>query len=347
MQVLVTGHLGYIGCLLVKLIEDKGWSVTGLDSGLFRDCAVAAVPRVRAIAKDVRDIEQRDIEAFDAVLHLAGLSNDPMGDLDPETTLDINYQGTQRLAELAKRAGVRRFVYASSCSVYGAGGDDVLSEQDAFNPVTPYAKSKVLSEQALQRLADESFCPVYLRAATAYGVSPMIRFDLVLNNLVAWAVATGRIHIKSDGTPWRPLAHAEDIARAYVAMLEAPVEAIHNQAFNVGRNDDNHRVRDIAELVGEALPRAKIEYAAKPDVDRRNYKVDFSKIESLVPGFRPRWTAREGAQQLYDAIERLKLTTRDFEGSRYSRVAHLRHQLEEGRLDGEMRPVVSLSAEPF
>jgi nucleoside-diphosphate-sugar epimerase len=238
---------------------------------------------------------------------------------------------------LAKQAGVERFVFSSSCSNYGAGGEDMLNEESAFNPVTPYGESKVRVEQDVAKLADNHFCPTFLRNATAFGVSPRLRFDLVLNNLTAWAYATGRVFIKSDGTPWRPIVHIEDISRAFLAVLEAPVDLIHNEAFNVGRNEDNYRVRELAEIVKETVPGTEIEYAADAGPDKRCYRVDCSKIRRVLPAFQPVWDARKGAQELYDTYRRIGLTVDEFEGIRYKRIAHIRSLIAEGALDDTLR----------
>ena len=263
MRVLLTGHEGYIGTVLVPLLWAVGDEVVGLDSGLFRECSLGAVRPVPTIRKDIRDVEARDLDGVDAVIHLAGLSNDPLGDLNPTLTYEINHEATVRLAELTKRAGIRRFLYASTCSVYGAAGDDLLDESSPFNPVTPYAHSKVRSEQDLRRLADRSFSPVYLRAATAYGASPLLRFDLAVNNLVAWAATTGQVYLKSLGTSWRPFVHIEDIAQAYIVLLRAPDELVHNQAFNIGQTDENYRISQVAELVRDHVPDTTIEFARR------------------------------------------------------------------------------------
>ena len=337
MRILVTGHEGYIGTILVPLLWAGGDEVVGLDSRLFHECSLTAVRPVPTICKDVRDVEARDLEGFDAVLHLAGLSNDPLGDLNPELTFAINHEASVRLAELAKKAGIRRFLYASTCSVYGAAGDDALTEDSAFNPVTPYAESKTRSERDIRRLADHTFCPVFLRAATAYGVSPLLRFDLAVNNLVAWAAATGRVYLKSLGTSWRPLIHIEDIAQGYVALLRAPESVVHNQAFNIGSTDENYRISDVAELVRQTVPDTRIEFAADASEDRRNYRVNCDKIRAAVPQYQPHWTVALGIREVYEAIKLEGLNSDDFEGPRYNRIAYLKKLLAEGRVAPDLR----------
>ena len=338
MRVLVTGHRGYIGSVLVPLLQARGHAVTGMDSDLYRRCTFSGrMPAVRSVDKDVRDAEVDDLAGFDAVIHLAGLSNDPLGDLDPALTDRINHQGTVRVAELAKRCGVRRFLFASSCSLYGASGGEFLDEGAPFNPVTPYGWSKVHAEQALAQLADADFSPTCLRAGTAYGLSPRIRFDLVANNLVAWAVASGKVMLKSDGTAWRPLVHVEDIAAAYVAVLEAPREAVHDQAFNVGSSSENYRVRDIAELVKAAVPGSTVDFLDRPSPDSRCYRVDCNRIARTLHGFKPQWTAARGVAQLHRSFVRAGLTVEDFEGPRFQRIAHIRHLLAQGVLDADLR----------
>ena len=335
-RVLVTGHEGYIGPILTPLLQASGHEVTGLDSGLFRECSIWPLPPVPTVRKDIRDIDAGDLAGFDAVIHLAGLSNDPLGDLNPTLTYEINHLATVRLAVLAKAAGVGRFLYASTCSVYGAAGDAFLDERSPFNPVTPYADSKMRSEQDLARLADERFSPVCLRAATAYGASPLLRFDLVVNNLVAWAAATGLVYLKSLGTSWRPLVHIEDIARAYLALLEAPRTLVHNQAFNVGRSEENYRISDVAEIVRQTVPGTRIEFAGDAEADLRNYRVSCDRLAREVPFWQPRWTVADGAREVYQAIRDSGLGSQDFEGPRYSRIAYIRQLIAEGRLDAEL-----------
>ena len=338
MRILVTGNRGYIGTVLAPMLAAAGHKVFGYDSDIFSRCSFAEpMPAITTCEKDIRDVQPRDLAGFDAVCHLAGLSNDPLGDLNPELTYEINHAASVRLAELARSAGVSRFVFSSSCSTYGAAGDELIDEDNALNPVTPYGESKVWAERDISRLADADFSPTFLRNATAYGVSPRLRFDLVLNNLVAWAMASGRIHLKSDGTPWRPLVHIEDIARAFLAVLEAPRTTIHNQAFNVGRNQENFRISELAEIVAETVPDCRIEYAEDAGPDKRCYRVDCSRLGRELPGFQPQWDARRGARELYHAFKDAGMSVSDFEGSKFSRIAHLRRLLADGLIDEGLR----------
>jgi nucleoside-diphosphate-sugar epimerase len=338
MRILITGHKGYIGTVMAPLLADAGHEVVGLDSDLFEQCTFGSAPReFPSIRKDLRDVEGADLNGFEAVIHLAGLSNDPLGNLNPNLTYDINHHASVRLARLAKEAGVKRYLFSSSCSTYGAAGDKILDETAEFNPVTPYGRSKVLVEQEVSQLASAEFSPVYLRNATAYGVSPRLRFDLVLNNLTAWALTTGRVFIKSDGTPWRPIVHIEDISRAFLAALEAPREVIHNQAFNVGRSEENYQIRDLAEIVKETVPGCTIEFAADAGPDKRCYRADFSRITRILPAFQPKWDARRGARELYEAYKKVDLRVEDFEGARYKRIDHIQGLLASGRLSSDLR----------
>jgi nucleoside-diphosphate-sugar epimerase len=337
-KVLVTGHDGYIGQVVVPMLQKAGHDVTGLDSFLFEDCVfgedAAGAPYIR---KDVRDVQESDLNGFDAVLHFAGISNDPLGDLNPECTYEINYRASVRLAQLAKRAGVSRYVFSSSCSTYGAAGDEPIDESASFNPVTPYGESKVLVENDVSQLADDNFSPTFLRNATAYGVSSRLRGDLVLNNLVAWAMTTGRVLLKSDGSPWRPIVHIEDISRAFLAVLEAPRPLVHNKAFNVGRTQENYRIRELAEIVEATVPGCRIEYAEGAGPDKRCYRVDCDRLPQTLPSFQPKWDARRGAQELYESYQRVGLTLEDFEGARYMRIRHVKRLQDQGRLDSTLR----------
>ncbi|QQR73690.1 MAG: SDR family oxidoreductase [Holophagales bacterium] len=339
MRVLVTGHHGYIGSVLVPLFERAGHQVVGLDAGFFEACRFgAAEPHDDVRRRDLREVERTDLEGFDAIVHLGALSNDPLGDLDAELTYDINLHGSLRLARLAKEAGVPRFLFASSCSNYGAsGGDAKLDEQATLAPITPYAISKVKLEAALLELADATFSPVMLRNATAYGVSPRLRVDIVLNNLVAWAVTTGRIVLQSDGTPWRPLVHVEDIGRAFLLLAGAPREAVHAEAFNIGGSEENYRIRELAEIVGETVPGCEIRLAEGAGPDPRNYRVSCAKLESRFPEFRLKWDARSGAAELAAAYRERGLDFAAFDGPRYKRLSRIRELIAGGEIGSDLR----------
>lgn len=342
MKVLVTGHLGYIGVVLVPMLQKRGHEVVGLDSDIFRRCTfgpesqLAKVPNIR---KDIRDVELKDIanQGFEACLHLAGLSNDPLGDYKPELTYDINHKASVKLAENCKKAGINRWVFSSSCSNYGAGGDGLLDEHAAFNPVTPYGESKVMVERDVAPMLDSKFTPVFLRNATAYGVSARIRFDLVVNNLTAWAYTTGQVLLKSDGTPWRPLVHIEDISRAFIAVMEAPREKVAGQAFNICASKENYRIRDLAEIVKNTVPNSKVEFAGGAGPDKRNYRVNGDKFAKAFPDFVPKWTAKAAAEDLYNTFKKHKLTPDDFEGEKYKRIAHIQGLIKSGILTGDLR----------
>jgi nucleoside-diphosphate-sugar epimerase len=337
MRVLVTGHHGYIGSVTAPMLVQAGHEVTGLDTFFYEGCDfLPDRVEIPALQLDVRDVTPETLEGFEGIVHLAALSNDPLGELDEELTRAINFRGTVELARAAKEAGVRRFVFASSCSMYGASGtDDLMTEEAPLRPLTAYAESKVRAEEALSDLADSDFAPVFMRNATAYGSSPRVRFDVVLNNLSAWAYTTGRVLIMSDGTPWRPLVHVRDIVSAAAAALVAPVERVANQAFNVGANSENYRISELADVVHESFPGCAIEYAAGAGPDPRSYRVDFSKLAATMPEAKPLWTARDGALELLAAFHTVGLTSDGFNS--YTRLTRLKELVDRGALDGELR----------
>jgi nucleoside-diphosphate-sugar epimerase len=340
MKILVTGHLGYIGVEMVPVLRAAGHEVVGLDTGYFDECDFLAPPdEVPNLRIDLRDVTPQHLKGFDAVAHLGALSNDPLGDLNPQVTYDINQHASIKLARAAKEAGVKRFLFSSSCSLYGAGAEGYLDETAAFNPVTPYGESKIRVEQELKSLADDSYSPTYFRNATAYGVSRRLRADIVVNNLVGHAVTTGKVLMQSDGTPWRPLVHIRDIILAFQCALVAPKDVIHDQAFNVGQTKENYRIRDVAEMVAEVVPNCVVSFAQGATADLRNYRVDFSKIETKLPGFKAAWSLRQGIEELYEAYKRFGLTSEQWTSARYYRLPTIKGLLAKNVVDSNLRRI--------
>ncbi len=337
-RVLITGHQGYIGSVMVPCFLEHGWDVVGLDTGYFEACTLMPdQARVPAIRKDIRDLELSDVQGFEAVVHLAALSNDPIGNLRQDWTEQINLQASQRLAELARAAGVRRFLFSSSCIMYGMSTTAVATEESPLDPRTEYARSKVLAERAIAELAGDGFSPIFLRNGTIYGASPRMRFDTVLNNLIGAAMTTGVVTLYSDGRPWRPVVHVRDVARAFLAVLDAPLADVHNQAFNTGAEHLNHQVIELAEIAVKTVPGARLEVLSQPGADQRSYRADFSKWARTFPDFEFQWDARTGAADLYRAFSAIGLDHAAFTDRRFTRLAWLRHLLETGRLDEGLR----------
>lgn len=343
MRVLVSGHGGYIGSVLAPMLRDAGHDVVGLDTFFYRGCDFGPSSELEpSLALDIRDVSSADLEGFDAIVHLAALSNDPLGDLNSSWTYEINRDGSVALAHAAKVAGVGRFVFASSCSMYGAsGGDEELDETSELRPITPYAESKVAAEVAVGELAGGGFSPVFMRNATVYGASPRLRLDIVLNNLVAWAHTSGAIRLQSDGTPWRPLVHVRDVATATAVLLGAPAELVSGEAFNIGSAEQNYRISDLAEIVRKRLPECEVTFAEGASPDPRSYRVDFSKFATAFPNFRCAWTAESGADELASAYEAVGLTLDDFQGHRFVRLNQLRRLLAAGDLGDDLRWVAA------
>ncbi|WP_270935655.1 NAD-dependent epimerase/dehydratase family protein [Falsiroseomonas oryzae] len=344
MRILITGHLGYIGTAAVPIFLEAGHEVVGCDTDLFRGSTFGRHPgpaaKVPNLGLDIRDLQPDHLAGFDAVVHLAGLSNHPLGNRDPAVTDAINHRAAVRVAAAAKRAGVPRFAFSSSCANYGASGEELIDETAPFAPLLPYGQSKVDAERGIAALADDGFSPVILRNATAFGLSPRLRFDLVVNNLTAWACATGEVLLKSDGTPWRPLVHVDDISRAFLAVCEAPREDIHLQAFNIGATEANHRVIEIAQAVADVVPGTVLRFAPGAGPDRLNYRVSGDKFARRFPHAAPRRTVRESVEELLEACLRQRPTPEEFEGARYQRLAHLNALIAAGRVTPDYRPVV-------
>ena len=347
MKILITGHLGYIGTVLTPKLLERNYQLVGLDCDLFKRCTFTGqVEALELIGSEIRDFVQNPqaverLEDIDAIIHLAALSNDPLGDYKPELTQSVNTDASISLAKLAKKAGVKKFIFASSCSNYGKSGEAFIDESGQLNPLTPYGHSKVNVERAVTELADDSFSPVFLRASTAYGVSPRLRFDIVVNNLTAWAFTTGQVNIKSDGTPWRPIVHVEDICQAYISVLEAPTHLVHKQAFNVGHTSENYQVKDIAEIVRQIVPNSELTIAQTATHDPRSYRVDCNHIAKTLHSFKPQWTCRRGVEQLLAAYDDKKITLDAFEGERYKRIAHVKKLMHDGIIDENLRVIAA------
>jgi nucleoside-diphosphate-sugar epimerase len=334
MKICLTGSDGYLGSVLAPELVRAGHDVVGFDTGFYRERALyrSKESRPRTIVKDVRQVTASDLEGYDAIVHMGDLSNDPAGELAPHVTYEINHKGAVHLAELARKAGIRRFVYMSSCSVYGVAGDDFLTEDSPTDPQTAYAVCKTLVERDLRKLAGSSFAPTCLRNATAYGASPQMRFDIVLNNLAGLAWTKKQIAMTSDGTPWRPIVHALDICQAITAVVEAPEDAVANEIFNVGDTGHNYRVREIAEIIGDVFPGCAVSFGP-PSPDNRSYRVSFAKIQKHLPSFKCRWDARRGAEQLLELFRRIELTEEMFQYRSFTRLKQLQYLIRTGQIN--------------
>ena len=338
MNILLTGHNGYIGSILLIKLLTEGYNVSGFDNDYFSDCKLFDPnSKINYLNKDIRCVNPEDLFEIDAVIHLAALSNDPLGELNPHLTDEINHRSSIKLAKAAKSAGVKRFLFSSSCSIYGqSDSDSMVDENSILNPLTEYAKSKVKTEEELSKLADDSFSPVYLRNATAYGLSPRLRTDVVVNNLTCWAYTTGSIKLMSDGTSWRPLVHVDDISNTFCEILKSPIKAIHNQAFNVGENNQNYTVKQIAEIVTDCIPNSKIEYSPSATTDNRTYRVDFSKIHSSLPNLQHNWTVEKGVDQLIQAFAKFGMTKKEFLSSKFIRLSRLQELISNQLIDNNL-----------
>lgn len=335
-MLMITGNTGYIGSVMTRFFKQCGYKVKGLDLQLYKGCEFVEQfdPPDHQITKDIRNVNEEDLDGVTDIIHLAALSNDPLGELNQNLTYEINYKGTLKLANLAKKTGVKKFLFSSSCSMYGISDSDMpLTEDGSLNPITAYAKSKVFAERDLSQLADDNFHPVFMRNATVYGVSPMLRLGLVVNNLVAWAHTTGKVAILSDGTPWRPIIHVEDMCRAFKAVLEAPVENVHDQAFNIGLNEENYQIKDLALMVEKIVPDCRAEILNETGSDERSYRVDFSKLKEIFPEFAPQWNVEKGIDQLYKSYTENNFTLDDFESVKFFRIRWIKELIENGVID--------------